>query len=102
MSSLTEKKLVGRVAVWLSFFCLSYPFIAIAMARIHYAFTAKDFSQRTESLLLLLVFPVVIGCGLAFVLALRANGKERAIGLICSPVAVMLNALFFLAVGTSY
>jgi hypothetical protein len=86
----------------MSRFAVAFPFAAIAVTRLHYALTSKDVSGQVQAWVLLLTFPLCLACVFDLVLASRTTGKARAAIIRWSIGGIVLNVLFFVAVGSSY
>lgn len=73
-----------------------YPCLAAAIVWIHYALVHIDISKRTQAHLLLLTFPMWLGCGFSLLISIAdGRGKKRALGVVGSVVGIILNVLFF-------
>jgi hypothetical protein len=92
----------ATAGLWMSVFALSYPVLMAVFARVHYALTSRDLSQRTEAGLLLFIFPICLISAFSLMLSLRGEGRTRTAGVVCSITGVALNLFAFLAIGASY
>jgi len=78
-----------------------YPFLVYAIVWIHDALAHRDLSKHAQAILLLLVFPIFLGCAFSLVIFIAdGRGKRRAVGVTGVLVAVIVNVLFLLANGT--
>lgn len=89
-------------ALWTSRLAVAFPLAAIAVARIHYALTTSDLSGKTQAWLLLLTFPFCLACIFDLALASKSTGSATAAIIGWSIGGIVLNVLFFVAVGSSY
>ena len=78
-----------------------YPFLVYAIVWSHYSLAHSDLSKQAQAILLLLVFPVCLGCAFSLVIFIAdGRGKKRAVGVIGALVGIIVNVLFLLANGT--
>ena len=91
-----------KFALWMSRFAVAFPFASIAVARLHYALTSNDLASRVQAWVLLLTIPLCLACVLDLVLASRTTGKAKVAIIGWSVGGIVLNVLFFVAVGSSY
>ncbi len=86
----------------MSRFAVAFPLVAVTVARLHYAFTSNDLSARVQAWVLLLTLPLCLACVFDLVLASRTTGKAKTAIIGWSIGGIVLNMLFFIAVGSSY
>lgn len=82
-------------------FAVAYPFLVYTFVWGHYALTHSDLKKGTDALLLLLTFPICLGCVFSLILSIAdGRGKKRVAGVLGALLGIVVNALFLLANGT--
>jgi hypothetical protein len=80
---------------------VAYPFLVYAIVWSHYALAHSELNKRFEAFLLLLAFPICLGCAFSLVIFIAdGRGKKRAAGIVGSLAGIIVNVLFVLASGT--
>lgn len=92
----------AAAGLWIAFAALFYPLFLFALARVWWFLWSRELSAKTQAWLTLLIFPVILGCALSFVLALRGRGWRRTTTIVCSILAAVVNLFTFLGISITY